>query len=186
VSRNNSFQKRPPKKEAKHRINNYITAPRVRLVSDEVNDVVSLREAMDIAAAAGLDLVEISPMADPPVCKVMDYSKFMYQQKLREKENKKGGAEMKEVRFGQNISDHDFDTKSAQVIKFLKAGSKVRTSVQFRGRQMAHKEQGELVLLKLAQLCEPYGKPEALPKLEGKKMFMMLSPAKGKKNEGQG
>lgn len=175
---NGRFFRQPPKKEAKHKINKFIRAPRVRLVSASVNDIVSLDEALRIAAEEELDLVEISPTTDPPVCKVMDYSRFMYQQKQRDKDSKRNSIEMKEVRFSQNISDHDFETKAKQTLKFLKEGAKVRSMVQFRGRQIVHKEQGELVLLKLAEFVSASGKPETLPKLDGKKMFMLLTPLK--------
>jgi len=178
MSIQDKFVRRPPRKEAKHRINGFIRAQRVRLVSPALNGVVSLSEALAEASNAGLDLVEISPNADPPVCKVMDYSKFMYQQKQKDKDSAKNRPELKEVRFTPNIGDHDFDIKARQAIKFLKDGSKVKTQVQFKGRQMAHKEQGELVLLRLAEAVIEVGKPESLPKLEGKKMFMMLTPVK--------
>jgi translation initiation factor IF-3 len=173
------YGKKPIKPEPKHRINSAITAQSVRLVAEGFNGaVVSIAEARQAALDAELDLVEISPNTVPPVCKVIDYGKFLYQQKRKDKDNAKNKTEMKELRFSPTISDHDFEVKAKQAVQFLKEGDKVRTSVQFKGRQMAHREQGELVLLKLAKFAEDAGKPEALPKLEGKKMFMLLTPKK--------
>ena len=170
--------RKPFKPEAKHKINNFIIANTVRLVTDEFNGVVSIAEARKMAEDTGLDLVEISPNVVPPVCKIIDYGKFLFQQKKKDKNNAKNKTEMKELRFSPSISSNDFDVKVKQALGFLKDGCKVRTSLQFRGRQMAHKEQGELVLLKLAKAVEEVGKPETLPTLEGKKMTMLLTPKK--------
>lgn len=125
-----------------------------------------------------LDLVEISPNAVPPVCKIIDYSKFVYEQKKRQKEIKSNAKQtvIKEIRFGPNTSDHDFDFKVKHAIKFLESGEKVRAYVHFKGRSIVYKEQGEILLLKFAQALEDYGKVELLPKLEGKRMFLTMAP----------
>lgn len=149
----------------------------VRLVHQGNSTVMTLEEALKVAEDAGLDLVEISPTAVPPVCKVVDYGKFLYEQKKKPEQK---SPEMKELRFSPSISDNDFNVKVKQALKFLQDGSKVKTSLQFRGREMAHKERGELVLLKFAKAVEECAKPETLPKLEGKKMFMLLMPIKKK------
>jgi translation initiation factor IF-3 len=175
---------RPPfKKEAEHKINQLIRATEVRLVGDNVEPgVISLRDALAIAEEQGLDLVEISPNAVPPVCKVIDYNKFVYEQKKKLKEIKSNAKQtvIKEIRFGPNTNEHDFDFKLKHAIKFLEAGEKVRAYVHFKGRAIVYKEQGEILLLKFAQALEDYGKVEQLPKLEGKRMFLTVAP-KGKK-----
>jgi len=151
----------------------------VRLVGENVNvDVYSLRAALQIAQEQGLDLVEISPKADPPVCKVVDYSKFKYDQKKKQKEIKSNAQKtvVKEVRFGPNTDDHDFNFKLNHARKFLKEGAKVKAYVHFVGRTIIFKERGEILLLKFAQALEDEAKVEQLPKLEGKRMFLMLAP----------
>lgn len=169
--------------EPEHRINDRIRVPQVRLVGDNVTvGVYSTEEARRIAQQQELDLVEISPNADPPVCKVIDYKKFLYEKKRKEKEMKANAkqSEVKEVRFTPGTDDHDFDFKAKHAEKFLKEGNKVKAYVQFKGRAIMFKERGELVLLKFAERLAEVGQPEALPKLEGKRMFLMLTPKTGK------
>jgi len=131
-----------------------------------------------MASAQGLDLVEISPNADPPVCRVVDYSKFKYEQKKKQKEIKAKAqkAVLKEIRFGPNTDEHDFEFKLKHAMNFLKEGSKVKAYVQFSGREMAYKERGEVMLLKFAQGLEDYAKVEQMPQMEGRKMLLMLVP----------
>ena len=133
-----------------------------------------------MAEDQGLDLVEISPNAVPPVCKIMDYKKFLYEQKKREKENKAKTQKvvLKEIRFGPNTSDHDYDFKLKHAIKFLQDGAKLKAFVFFKGRTIVYKEKGEILLLRLAQDLEEYGKVEILPKLEGKRMSIIIAPKK--------
>ncbi len=153
----------------------------VRLVGENVNqDIYPLREALAIANDIGLDLVEISPTANPPVCRIMDYKKFLFEQKKKQKEIKAKSTKIviKEIRLGPNTDDHDFDFKLKHAIKFLEEGAKVKVDVFFRGRSIVYKDQGELILLKFAQELEEYGKVEQLPKLEGKRMIMMVAPKK--------
>jgi len=142
--------------------------------------VVSTPKAIDMAEAEGLDLVEISPKAVPPVCKIMDYKKFLYNQKRKQKElkAKQSKVVVKEIRFGPNTDDHDFNFKLAHAKKFLKDGSKVKAFVFFRGRTIVFKDRGEILLLRFAQELEDYGVVEQLPKLEGKKMILMINPKK--------
>lgn len=137
---------------------------------------------MEIADGAGLDLVEISPNASPPVCKVIDYSKFKYEQKKKQKELKAKTLKtvVKEIRFGPNTDEHDFNFKLKHAINFLKEGAKVKAYVHFAGRTIVYKERGEILLLKFIQELEDYGKVEQLPRLEGKRMIIIISP-KGKK-----
>lgn len=178
---------RPPfkKKEAEHNINEFIKAPQVRLVGDNVEQgVFPLSEALAIAEEQELDLVEISPNANPPVCKVIDYNKFIYEQKKKLKEIKANAKQtvIKEIRFGPNTNEHDFQFKLRHAISFLENGEKVRAYVHFKGRAIVYKEQGEILLLKFAQALEEVGKVEQLPKLEGKRMFLTVAPkASGKK-----
>lgn len=175
-----------PRKEAEHRINHFIRVPQVRLVGDNVEvGVYSTQEALKIAQEQQLDLVEISPNADPPVCKVIDYNKFLYDKKKKEKEMKAKAkvSEVKEIRFTPNTDDHDFDFKSRHAEGFLKDGNKVKAYVQFKGRAIQFKERGELLLLKFAERLQEIGQPEALPKLEGKRMFIMLAPKSAKKKK---
>ena len=156
----------------------------MRLVGENVEQgVYDTRQAIAIATAQNLDLVEISPNADPPVCKVTDYSKFKYDQKKKQKELKAKAQKvvLKEIRFGPNTDDHDFDFKLKHAINFLKEGSKVKAYVHFVGRTIVFKERGEILLLKFAQSLEDYGKVDELPRLEGKRMILMLSPKPQKK-----
>ena len=144
--------------------------------------VYSTRKALEIAEEQGLDLVEISPNASPPVAKVMDYKKFLYEQKKREKELKAKASKVvvKEIRFGPQTDDHDYDFKKKNAEKFLKDGAKLKAFVFFKGRSIVFKEQGQILLLRLAQDLEEIGKVEQMPKLEGKRMTMFISPRKSK------
>jgi translation initiation factor IF-3 len=149
------------------------------LVGDNIEQgIYPTREAIAMADELDLDLVEISPNAVPPVCRIIDYSKFVYEQKKKLKEIKSNAKQtvIKEIRFGPNTSDHDFDFKLKHAIKFLESGEKVRAYVHFKGRAIVFKERGEILLLKFAQALEDYGKVELLPKLEGKRMFITLAP----------
>ena len=170
-------------KEMPNRINDAIRGvDEVRLVGDNVEQgIYSFREAMHIADDLNLDLVEISPNAVPPVCRVIDYQKFLYQKKRKEKEQKQNSKkiEVKEIRFGPQTDDHDYNFKLRHAQEFLKDGNKVKAYVFFRGRSIVFKEQGELLLARFANDLEEFGKPEALPKLEGKRMILMLAPKKG-------
>jgi translation initiation factor IF-3 len=156
--------------------------PQVRLVGDNVAEpgVYSLRDALKLAEELELDLVEISPKAEPPVCKIIDYSKFLYQQKKKQKEMKAKTVKVvvKEIRFGPQTDEHDFNFKLRHAEKFLKEGAKVKAFVFFKGRSILFKEQGEILLLKLATGLEDVGAVEQLPKLEGKRMTMFISPKK--------
>ncbi|EAR15129.1 translation initiation factor IF-3 [Robiginitalea biformata HTCC2501] len=145
--------------------------------------VYPIREARAQAEEIGLDLVEISPTADPPVCKIMDYKKFLYEQKKREKAMKAKASKVvvKEIRFGPNTDDHDYDFKKKHAEKFLKDGAKLKAYVFFKGRSIVYKDKGEILLLRLAQDLEDYGKVEQMPKLEGKRMTMFIAPKGGKK-----
>lgn len=157
--------------------------PEVRLVGDNVETgVYKLAQAKAIADNLNLDLVEISPKADPPVCKVIDYKKFLYEQKKREKAMKAKSAQItvKEIRFGPQTDEHDYAFKKKNAEKFLKDGAKVKAFVFFKGRSIIYKDQGEILLLRLAQDLEEYGKPEAMPVLEGKRMTMFIAPKKKK------
>ena len=168
------------KKNAQYRVNEQIRAREVRIVGDGGSTVVTLREALDMAHQEGVDLVEISPNANPPVCRLIDYSKFLYQQKKRAKEmkSKQVKQEVKEIRFGPQTDDHDYNFKLKHAQEFLQEGNKVRAYVFFRGRSILFKEQGEVLLLRFANDLEEWGKVEQLPSLEGKKMFLYLSPKK--------
>jgi len=174
---------RPRVVEEPYRVNERITAPRVRVVGENIKvDVYPTSVAIKLAQEQGLDLVEISPNADPPVCKVIDYSKFKYEQKKKQKEIKANALKtvVKEIRFGPNTDDHDFDFKVKHAINFLKEGSKVKSYVHFAGRSIVYKERGEILLLRFAQALEEFGKVEQMPHLEGKRMFLLIAP-KGKK-----
>jgi translation initiation factor IF-3 len=171
----------PVKKEALHAINQRISSPMVRLVGENtVNDIVELRVALQEAERQELDLVEISPAANPPVCKIMDYQKFLYEQKRKQKEIKANSAKVviKEIRLGPQTDEHDFNFKLNHAVKFLKDGNKVKVDVFFKGRTIVYKEQGEAILLKFADALLEHGKPESMPKLEGKRMLMMITPKK--------
>jgi len=177
------------------RINNQIRVPRIRLVGDNLDaisevagkeitpDIYYTNKAVQWAEALDLDLVEISPKADPPVCKIIDYKKFLYDKKKKEKELKAKSAKtvIKEIRFGPNTDDHDFEFKSRHAKKFLEEGAKVKAYVQFRGRAIVFKDRGELLLLKFLKELEEHGAAEALPKMEGRRMIVMISPKKAKK-----
>ena len=171
-------------KKKEHRTNEEITAPRVRLVGDNIkSDVYPIQEALKIAQDAGVDLVEIVPKAEPPVCRVIDYQKFLYEKKKKEKELKARTAKQvtKEIRFGPHTDEHDFNFKVKHAVKFLEDGAKVKAYVQFRGRAIAYKEQGEIILLKFAQALAEHGKVEMMPKLEGNRMFLHMTPLPKKK-----
>lgn len=173
---------RPRVVEEPYRINERITAPRVRVVGENIKvDVYPIAAAIKLAQEQGLDLVEISPKADPPVCKVVDYSKFKYEQKKKQKEIKANAQKsvLKEIRFGPNTDDHDFNFKVKHAENFLKEGAKVKAYVHFAGRSIVYKERGEILLLKFAQSLEEHGKVEQMPQLEGKRMYLMMTP-KGK------
>jgi translation initiation factor IF-3 len=163
-----------------YRINEQIRVREVRIVGDGDSTVVSTREALDMARNQGVDLVEISPNANPPVCRLIDYSKFLYQQKKRQKEMKakQVKVEVKEIRFGPQTDEHDYQFKLKHAMEFLQEGNKVRAYVFFRGRSILFKEQGEVLLLRFANDLEEYGKVEGMPSLEGKKMFLYLAPKK--------
>ena len=163
-----------------YRINEQIRAREVRIVGDGGSTVVPTRQALDMAHDQGVDLVEISPNANPPVCRLIDYSKFLYQQKKRQKEMKakQVKVEVKEIRFGPQTDEHDYQFKLKHAKEFLEEGNKVRAYVFFRGRSILFKEQGEVLLLRFANDLEEYGKVEHMPSLEGKKMFLYLAPKK--------
>jgi len=161
-----------------------IRVPQVRLVGDNVEvGVYSIQDALRLAQDLGLDLVEISPTADPPVCKIIDYNKFLYEKKRKEKEMKakSKASEVKEIRFTPNTDDHDFDFKAKHAEKFLKEGDKVKAYVQFKGRAIQFKERGELLLLKFAERLNEFGVLEGMPKMEGKRMLAIWAPKSQKK-----
>lgn len=163
-----------------YRVNEQIRVREVRVVSDDGSEVMPTRKAMDMARQQGVDLVEISPNAQPPVCRLIDYSKFLYQQKKRQKElkQKQVKVEVKEIRFGPQTDEHDYQFKLKHAKEFLEDGNKVRAYVFFRGRSILFKEQGEVLLLRFANDLEEYGKVEQMPALEGKKMFLYIAPKK--------
>ena len=170
--------------QQEHRTNHMIKVPMVRLVGENIEvGVYPTAEAQRIANDLGPDLVEISPQADPPVCKVIDYNKFLYEKKKREKDMKAKSkvSEVKEIRFTPNTDDHDFDFKSKHAENFLKDGNKVKAYVQFKGRAIMFKERGELLLLKFAERLVDVGTLESMPKLEGKRMFAIFAPKSQKK-----
>ena len=168
------------KMKNQYRINEQIRAREVRIVGDDGSTVVPFRQALDMAHDQGVDLVEISPNANPPVCRLIDYSKFLYQQKKRQKEMKakQVKVEVKEIRFGPQTDEHDYQFKLKHAMEFLQDGNKARAYVFFRGRSILFKEQGEVLLLRFANDLEEYGKVEGMPSLEGKKMFLYLAPKK--------
>ena len=163
-----------------YRINEQIRAKEVRIVNEGGSTVMPTRQALDMARSQGVDLVEISPNAQPPVCRIIDYSKFLYQQKKHAKEMKakQVKVEVKEIRFGPQTDEHDYNFKLKHAKEFLDAGNKVRAYVFFRGRSILFKEQGEVLLLRFANDLEEYGKVEQMPALEGKKMFLYIAPKK--------
>ena len=173
-----------PRKEAEHRINNFIRVPQVRLVGENVEvGVYNTQDALRMAQDQQLDLVEISPTADPPVCKIIDYNKFLYDKKKKEKEMKAKSktAEVKEIRFTPNTDDHDFDFKAKHAENFLKEGNKVKAYVQFKGRAIQFQERGQLLLLKFAERLAETGTLENMPKMEGRRMLAMFAPKSQKK-----
>ena len=191
-----AFPPRPPRgnfnprfrkeQQQEHRTNHMIRVPQVRLVGDNVEvGVYSIQEAIKMAQEQQLDLVEISPNADPPVCKIIDYNKFLYEKKKKEKEMKakSKASEVKEIRFTPNTDDHDFDFKAKHAEKFLKEGNKVKAYVQFKGRAIQFKERGELLLLKFAERLGDSGVLEGMPKMEGKRMLAIWAPKSQKKKE---
>jgi len=171
-------------KEEGLRINNRITAPKVRVVGENVPEqgIYSLAQALNMAEDQELDLVEISPNSDPPVCKIIDYQKYQYQQKKKAKEQKANASKVviKEIRFGPQTDEHDFQFKLNHAKSFLQEGAKVKAYVFFRGRSILFSEQGEKLLLRFALELDEYGKAEQVPKLEGKKMLIMIAPNKKK------
>ncbi|MFV0304707.1 MAG: translation initiation factor IF-3 [Moheibacter sp.] len=168
-------------KEDQHKINNKITVPQVRLVGEGIEaGIYPTSKALKMAEEEGLDLVMITERADPPVCRIIDYKKFLYEQKKKEKElkAKQQKVVIKEIRFGPQTDDHDYEFKKRHARSFLEEGSKLKAYVFFKGRSIVFKDQGEILLLKLAQELEDIGKVEQLPKLEGKRMIMMMAPKK--------
>jgi translation initiation factor IF-3 len=189
-----AFPPRPPRgnfnprfrkeQQQEHRTNNMIRVPNVRLVGENVTvGVYPLADALIMAQEQALDLVEISPNADPPVCKIIDYNKFLYEKKRKEKEMKakSKASEVKEIRFTPNTDDHDFDFKAKHAEKFLKDGDKVKAYVQFKGRAIQFRERGELLLLKFAERLNEVGVLEGMPKMEGKRMLAIWAPKSQKK-----
>ncbi len=177
--------KRPGVKEEQHRINHNIrNTPMVRVVGDDIESgVMKIAEALKLAEDMGVDLVEVAPTIQPPVCKIIDYSKFLYELKKKAKEikAKASKAVVKDIRFGPHTDEHDFQFKKNHAIKFLQDGAKVKAYVFFKGREIVFKEQGEILLLKFATELEDYSKAEQLPLMEGKKMQMLLAPKKKNK-----
>ena len=171
-------RKQNPKNQ--YRINEQIRVREVRIVDEDGSSVMPTKQALDIARQQGVDLVEISPNAQPPVCRIIDYSKFLYQQKKKAKEmkQKQVKVEVKEIRFGPQTDDHDYNFKLKHAQGFLSEGDKVKAYVFFRGRSILFKEQGEVLLLRFAQDLEEYGKVEQMPQLEGKRMIMFIAPKK--------
>ena len=189
-----AFPPRPPRgnfnprfrkeQQQEHRTNQMIRVPQVRLVGENITvGVYPTAEALRMAQEQDLDLVEISPNADPPVCKIIDYNKFLYEKKRKEKEMKakSKASEVKEIRFTPNTDDHDFDFKAKHAEKFLKEGDKVKAYVQFKGRAIMFKDRGELLLLKFADRLKEFGSLESMPKLEGKRMLAIFTPKSAKK-----
>lgn len=178
------YNRPQPKPENPHKINENIRAPKVRVVGDNLPEpiVTTAEEALKLAKDQGLDLVEISGKADPPVCKIIDYKKFLYDQKKKQKEiqAKAQKTVIKEIRFGPNTDDHDYEFKKKHAIEFLKDGSKLKAFVFFKGRTIVYKDKGEILLLRLAQELEEWGKVEQMPRLEGKRMTMFIAAKKKK------
>ena len=169
--------------EAAHKINHHIKALNVRIVGDNVEGgVFSIGDAIKLADDMELDLVEISPKAVPPVCRIVDYKKFLYDQKKKKKELAQNTQKVvvKEIRFGPNTSDHDYEFKRKHAQKFLEDGAKLKAFVFFKGRSIIYKEAGQILLLRLAQDLEEWGKVEQMPKLEGKRMILWIAPKKKK------
>src|SRR5258705_14001209 len=190
-----AFPPRPPRgafnprfrkeQQQEHRTNHMIRVPQVRLVGDNVEvGIYSIQDALRMAQEQQLDLVEISPTVDPPVCKIIDYNKFLYDKKKKEKEMKAKSkvSEVKEIRFTPNTYDHDFDFKAKHAEGFLKDGNKVKAYVQFKGRAIQFQERGQLLLLKFAERLGEVGILENMPKMEGRRMLAMFAPKGKKKN----
>ena len=174
-------QQRPPVKQAPNNINEHIRAREVRLVGENVEPgIYSSHDALAKAEELELDLVEISPNAEPPVCKILDYQKYLYQQKKKAKEIKAKSTKVvvKEIRFGPQTDEHDYNFKLKHALGFLQEGAKVKAYVFFKGRSILFKEQGEVLLLRFANDLEEYGKVEQMPVLEGKRMILMITPKK--------
>lgn len=166
-------------KDSAYKINDDITAKEVRIIGDNIeSSVVALTEALRMAREQSLDLVEVSPKAEPPVCRIIDYQKFLYQQKRKAKEIKAKTTKVvvKEIRFGPNTDDHDYNFKLKHAQNFLTDGSKVKAYVFFRGREIVFKDQGEILLLRFAQDLAELAKVEQMPRLEGKRMILILTP----------
>lgn len=181
--RNPNFRR---EQQQEHRTNRMIRVPEVRLVGENIEvGVYKTEEALRLAEEQGLDLVEISPNAVPPVCRIIDYNKFLYEKKKKEKEMKAKAhkSEVKEIRFTPNTDDHDFDFKAKHAESFLKDGNKVKTYVQFKGRAIMFKERGELILLKFAERLAEVGGLESMPTMEGKRMIAIFAPKAAKKKE---
>ena len=191
-----AFPPRPPRgafnprfrkeQQQEHRTNQMIRVPQVRLVGENVEvGVYSIQEAQRMAQDQGLDLVEISPNADPPVCRIIDYNKILYEKKKKDKEMKAKAkqSEVKEIRFTPNTDDHDFNFKAKHAEEFLKEGNKVKAYVQFRGRAIQFKDRGELLLLKFAERLAEFGVLEGMPKMEGKRMLAIWAPKSQKKKK---
>ncbi|MDG1913085.1 MAG: translation initiation factor IF-3 [Crocinitomix sp.] len=180
MKRRNNNRRNFRRREEPNKINEKITAREVRLVTEDGAELLSAREALAKEQAADLDLVEISPNANPPVCKIIDYKKFLFEQKKRSKElkSKQTKVVVKEIRMGPNTEEHDFNFKLNHAKTFLSEGAKVKAYVFFKGRTIVFKDRGEILLLKFAQELEDYGSLEQMPKLEGKKMIMMINPKK--------
>lgn len=174
--------------QQEHRTNQMIRVPQVRLVGENVTvGVYPIQEAQRMAQDQALDLVEISPNADPPVCRIIDYNKFLYEKKKKEKEMKAKAkqSEVKEIRFTPNTDDHDFNFKAKHAEEFLREGNKVKAYVQFRGRAIQFKDRGELLLLKFAERLNDFGILEGMPKMEGKRMLAIWAPKSQKKKKEQ-
>jgi translation initiation factor IF-3 len=174
---------KPRQLQREHRINEDITSPEVRVVGEEVEPgIYPLEQALKMAQEREVDLVEISPNATPPVCRLIDYKKFLYEKKKKDKEQKAKSkqSEVKEIRFTPNTDDHDFDFKCKHAEKFLLDGDKVKCYVQFKGRAIMFQERGELLLLKFAERLSEVGSLESMPKMEGKRMIAIMTPKKKK------
>lgn len=181
--RNPNFRK---EQQQEHRTNRMIRIPEVRLVGEGIEPgIYPTEKALAMAEAQGLDLVEISPNAAPPVCRIIDYKKFLYEKKRKEKEMKANSkqSEVKEIRFTPSTDEHDFDFKCKHAEKFLKEGDKVKAYVQFKGRAIMFKDRGELLLLKFAERLSETGVLEGMPKMEGKRMLVIFAPKSQKKNK---
>ncbi|MGE4327499.1 MAG: translation initiation factor IF-3 [Pseudodonghicola sp.] len=174
----------PPTRDTGPRINEKIRSPEIRLIGAEGENigVVTPAKALALAEEAGLDLVEISPNAEPPVCKIMDFGKFKYEQQKRESEARKKQKiiEVKEIKFRPNTDTHDYEVKMKSVVKFLEGGDKVKVTLRFRGREMAHQNLGRELLERVAEDVKELGKIENMPKMEGRQMIMMIGPLPSK------